>query len=331
MISSVKFKNFRVLQDTTLPLDRFTLIVGPNGSGKSTALLALQAAKEPSRFIAEQLSTVGSQPCQAEVTICWGEPDTEVVTKFHWGPTSTQFYQFSGPGGVNREQQARLKCELESMRFYALDPKEIEKPTLIRPDVELGSNGSYLAAVLDNLHGQEPERFEALNQALRQMMPEFDRVLLEATQDGHKAFLLRTVERHKIPADSLSQGTLLALAVLTLAYLPNPPSVVCLEEPDRGIHPRLLREVQDTLYRLCYPENFDEQREPVQVIATTHSPYLLDLYRDYPEQVVIANKTEEGTRFERLSEQPYIEEILRDAQLGSIWYTGILGGVPAHL
>ncbi|MGH9798873.1 MAG: AAA family ATPase, partial [Blastocatellia bacterium] len=73
-----------------------------------------------------------------------------------------------------------------------------------------------------------------------------------------------------------------------------------------------------------------ELRPPVQVIATTHSPYLLDLYRDHPEEIVLANKTEEGVSFERLSEQPYIEEILRDSHLGEIWYTGILGGIPLH-
>jgi hypothetical protein len=78
-------------------------------------------------------------------------------------------------------------------------------------------------------------------------------------------------------------------------------------------------------YRLSYPENYGEQRDPVQVIATTHSPYLLDLFRDYPEQVVIAQKTKDGAKFERLSEQPYIEEILRDAPtLGDVWYTGVL-------
>jgi hypothetical protein len=82
---------------------------------------------------------------------------------------------------------------------------------------------------------------------------------------------------------------------------------------------------------LSYPENYDEGREPVQVVATTHSPYLLDLYRDYPEHIVIADKTEQGARFERLSDQPHIDEILRDSHLGDVWYTGVLGGVPAHV
>ena len=115
-----------------------------------------------------------------------------------------------------------------------------------------------------------------------------------------------------------------------MVYLSDPPSVVCLEEPDRGIHPRLLREVQDALYRLSHPENFGETREPVQVLATTHSPYFLDLFKDHPEEIVIARKVGQEARFERLSDRPDIAEILGEAPLGEIWYSGILGGVPSE-
>jgi predicted ATPase len=103
---------------------------------------------------------------------------------------------------------------------------------------------------------------------------------------------------------------------------------VCLEEPDRGLHPRLFRDVQDAMYRLSYPDKFGESRQPVQVVATTHSPYLLDLYREHPEEVVLAHKLGGDVRFERLSDRPDLAEILEGAQLGEIWYSGILGGVP---
>jgi len=44
MIKEIRFHNFKALQDATLPLGRFTLLVGPNGSGKSTAMKAFQFA-----------------------------------------------------------------------------------------------------------------------------------------------------------------------------------------------------------------------------------------------------------------------------------------------
>lgn len=61
-----------------------------------------------------------------------------------------------------------------------------------------------------------------------------------------------------------------------------------------------------------------------------HSPYFLDLYRDHPEEIVIAHRIGQDVRFESLSERPDIEEILGEAPLGEVWYSGILGGVPSE-
>ena len=145
------------------------------------------------------------------------------------------------------------------------------------------------------------------------------------------AFKLRTREgHHAIDAGDLSQGTLLALAILTIAYLPDPPPLVCFEEPDRGIHPRLLRDVRDALYRLAFPQDFGEQRDPVQVVATTHSPYMLDLFKDRPEEIVIAEKIGQDGRFSRLADRDDLDEILQDAHLGDLWFSGVLGGVPSE-
>jgi predicted ATPase len=114
-----------------------------------------------------------------------------------------------------------------------------------------------------------------------------------------------------------------------LACLPEPPLVVCLEEPDRGLHPRLLRHVRDTIYRLAYPEGAGETRKPLQVIATTHNPYFLDLFQEHLDEIVIAEKVGLEAKFSKLSDHPHLEEIVGDAPLSEVWYSGILGGVPA--
>ena len=85
----------------------------------------------------------------------------------------------------------------------------------------------------------------------------------------------------------------------------------------------------DALYRLAYPEGSGEKREPVQVIATTHNPYFLDLFREHPEEIVIAEKVGLEAKFSRLSDRKDLEEILADAPLSEVWYSGVLGGVPA--
>jgi predicted ATPase len=194
----------------------------------------------------------------------------------------------------------------------------------------LGETGHGLAGVLDRLRDQHPERFDALNSELARWLPEFDKVMFDTPSQGAKAIYLRDRKSgRRIPAWDLSQGTLLALGILTIAYLPDPPPVAGFEEPDRGIHPRLLRDVRDALYRLAYPADYGEMRQPVQVIATTHSPYMLDLFREHLDEVVIAEKKGNEAKFVPLAKRPDIEKVLHDAQLSDAWYTGVLGGVPA--
>src|SRR5438105_2076735 len=74
MIKSVHFKNFKALIDTTLPLNRFTLIVGPNGSGKSTAMQALSMFSRPIEDDFRRVASVGLKPAERDVvaiTVNW--------------------------------------------------------------------------------------------------------------------------------------------------------------------------------------------------------------------------------------------------------------------
>ncbi len=332
MFESIEFQSFKALRDTRLPLSRFTLIVGPNGSGKSTALTAMLALGSPGRWDFDHLRTAGlPEEESVSLTGTWVEEKNNFLVAVVWGKGGG----FHGPS-FSADQQNQLRREgrprgaLQRARFFQLDARAIALPVQLQPEMELDVSGRNLAGVLDRLRDQHPERFEALNEQLCRWIPEFDRVLFETPAQGQRSVALRTREgHHVIKANDLSHGTLLALALLTIAYLPEPPSILCLEEPDHGLHPRLLRDVRDALYRLAYPEGAREKREPVQVIATTHNPFFLDLFRDHPEQIVIAEKVDLEVKFSRLSDRPDLEEILGDAALSEVWYSGVLGGVPA--
>jgi predicted ATPase len=332
MIKSVQFKNFKAIRDATLPLGPFTLIVGPNGSGKSTAMQAFDFVLSNNAQALSEVITAGlvQEPsANVEIHLTWLEDGNEFVTgAVLEGPSS--FADAVGPPAGIGFSAAELRSFLASFRIFAFDAKAIATPVQTAPYPHLGSDGSNLAAVLDALRDSHPERFEELNKEFHRWLPEFDRILFNTPVPGKKTFLVRTTKGHyQYRPSDLSQGVLFALSFLALAYLPNPPSIVCFEEPDRGIHPRLLIDIRDAMYRLAFPENYGETRRPVQVIATTHSPYLLDLYKEHPEQIVIAHKDESGAHFERLSDKPHLNEILEGAPLGDIWFSGILGGVPS--
>ena len=339
MIKSIHFQNFKVLRDATLPLGPFTLIVGPNGSGKTTAMQAFDFVLRRPGYDFDKIVTAGLDPDahEVEVDVAWVEDGRElsVGAALKRNNDGKPVLPSRRPRFTLVEDQILLQlCEdtLRGFKLYSFDAKSIAKPAQIDTEPELSEDGSGLANVLDDLSGQEPERFDALNKELNRWLPEFDRILFERPSNGTKAFQLRTASgSYKHSASDLSQGTLFAVALLTLAYLRKPPAIVCFEEPDHGIHPRLLMDIRDAMYRLAFPEDYGEKRPPVQVIATTHSPYLLDLYKEHPEQIVIAHKDEGGGHFQRLSEKPHITELLEDkgVPLGEIWFSGILGGVPS--
>ena len=328
MINKITFRNFKVLADAELPLERFTLLVGPNGSGKSTVFQALQFLGQSG--LPDEVWSVGAviEQTRIRVEVQWGGRDDGKRTVQDWLKGQNTTAQTRGTSDA--ADHNRFLEMLGQMQVYSLDANAIKGGYPLRPVAQLPSNGSYLAVVLDRIRDQHPERFEELNDAIPLWFPDFDRVLFDTPQQGHRSLLLRTKEgKHPIKAEHLSQGTLLGLALLTLAYLPDPPPIIGLEEPDRGLHPRLLRDVRDALYRLSYPEASGENRSPVQVIATTHSPYFLDLYKDHPEEIVIAHKEDGKAYFKRLVDLPHYEEILEGSSLGEVWYSGILGGVPA--
>ena len=333
MIKSIHFQNYRSLRDATLPLGPFTLLVGPNGSGKSTAMQAFRfVLDEDSRHLSKIVTAGLEQDPSVEVAVhvTWIEDSQEFVTGAVLNYASSFIKRDEPQTAATGFYAGKLRDFLARFRIFSFDAKAIATAVETTPHPELGQDGSNLAAVLDALRDTHPERFEELNREFHRWLPEFDRILFETPAKGKKSFLVRTsVGHHRLPASDLSQGVLFALAFLALAYLPNPPSIVCFEEPDRGIHPRLLIDIRDAMYRLAFPENYGEKREAVQVIATTHSPYLLDLYKENPEQIVIAHKDEQGVHFERLSEKPHLSEILEGAPLGDIWFSGILGGVPS--
>lgn len=253
MLESVTVRNFKALRDATVPLSRFTLLIGPNGSGKTTVGDAILAAAGRRTIDAQSISAGVARTAEIRVDLHWGSPFDGVRSAYRVNDGSMSHLR--GGGGVSDEESTELVARLRRLRGFNLDATAIMRPARLTPRAELGDRGEGLAIVLDRLRDEKPERFEELNAQLRSWIPEFDRILFDVPTDGGRAISLRTKEgQHTIPADQLSHGTVLALALLTLAYGPVEHGLVILEEPDRGIHPRLLRDVVAALHRLSHPE-----------------------------------------------------------------------------
>ena len=343
MIASVTIRNFRALKSASLSLLPFNLVIGPNGSGKTSviqALLRLSAlARLPLRNSGaseEERENIADAP---ELSWLFMPPHDglEAVMKGLPG-AKWDFLDVSPlPNGQGRDDWAGLRAELMGIRAYVLDPRALGARSLSNEGAELKGDGANLATVIAALQMHSPAAFGALRDELCRIWPEYDDVQWRFAEDRSVELSLRLAESGElIPAERLSQGTLYLLALMALAFDPKPPPIVCIEEVDRGFHPRSLRDVRDVLYRLSYPEAFGLKRAPSQVIATTHSPYLLDLFGEHPEEVVLSEKQGAHAHLWRLSERGDLMDLLAEGggggsggcSLGEMWFTGILGGVP---
>lgn len=181
------------------------------------------------------------------------------------------------------------------------------------PNDHLMEDGTNLGLMLNRL-GREPQIKSRFLDALGQ--------LYEGLTDYHVNVEYGTVQAYleesdiSIPATRLSDGTLRYLCLLVILCDPTPAPLICLEEPELGLHPDLLPGLAKLLR---------EASERCQLIVTTHSEILVDALTDTPESVVVCEKQKGRTTLARL-EQDALSAWLDRYQLGQLWASGSIGG-----
>ena len=336
MIAAVHFRNFKALRSAAVRMAPFNLVLGPNGSGKTSLIQALLRLRSLAALRAVHAHDLkGQTPSGPQIEFHFNPPfqNVRVTLGCNSDELVCNLLVVDHPVGLPGEALwGELRTQLQSIRAFLLDHYAMALPAKRDEGTELSSNGSNIAAVLAGWREKQPAAFTALQTEFCRQMPEFAGLAFRDIRGGRVELTAQLAQTgyEPVPADCLSQGTLYLLAILTLAFAPRPPMIVCLEEADRGMHPRSLREVRDALYRLSYPKDCGMDRAPVQVIATTHSPYLLDQFKEHPEEVVLASKQGREANFERLSDRADLLELMKETHLGDLWYSGILGGVPGE-
>jgi len=118
------------------------------------------------------------------------------------------------------------------------------------------------------------------------------------------------------PATRLSDGTLRYLCLLAILCDPEPPPLICIEEPELGLHPDVLPKLADLMV---------DASQRTQLIVTTHSDIMVDAMTERPESVVVCEKHGGQTSMKRLDRQE-LATWLEKYRLGELWTRGELGG-----
>jgi predicted ATPase len=190
-------------------------------------------------------------------------------------------------------------------------PQKADLPNdLLEPDA------SNLGLALNRLR-RDPTVKKRLLEALRALYDGIDDYDVQIEGGTVQVFLHEG--RFTVPATRLSDGTLRYLCLLAILCHPNPPPLVCIEEPELGLHPDVLPTLAELL---------KETSERTQLIVTTHSDVLVDALTDCPEAVLVTEKTSNGTTLNRLNAEklkPWLEKY-RHGGLGQLWTRGEIGG-----
>ena len=163
-----------------------------------------------------------------------------------------------------------VRRELGQWCTHYLDPAAAMRVPRAPADVSgVGAHGEDVAPFLNKLRAEKPQHFKAVVRTLRTIVPGIES--LAVALDGRAGTLDILVREGGVeyPAHVVSEGTLRVLALCAIALNPWAGSLLAIEEPENGVHPRRL----DLVARLLMSLATDGER---QVIVTTHSPLFCD-------------------------------------------------------
>jgi predicted ATPase len=197
---------------------------------------------------------------------------------------------------------------------------KVRQPALTRPDVLLLPDGSNLSSVLFSIQQDYPDLWSEILEDLHTAYPDFVRLRIPA-RGGDGKVILRWEEKPfreqaDLSANLLSDGTLKLLCLIAILKNPDPPPLICIDEPELGLHPDWIKLVAELL---------QDAAMRTQVIVATHSPYIVAKLD--PEQVIVTEKTDGETHLTQLK-TPDLENWLKDFSLADLWLSGEIGGRP---
>ena len=207
--------------------------------------------------------------------------------------------------------------EMQSWRILALDPAAMRRPDRYTQPPGIAANGAHIPATLQHLASAAAETGEPPDVVLQMVSVILSELVpvntVKVVRDDVRQLLSLQVEEQtgiKLRANSISDGTLRFLALAALTEVIDESAVLCMEEPENGIHPAKLAAMHRLLRNIAVdsngPVNADNPLR--QVLVATHSPYFVQLQDK--EDLVLAKprmaRTNWGELAERLLQcQPY--------------------------
>ncbi len=195
--------------------------------------------------------------------------------------------------------------EFLSWKSLLLEPSAMRAPSLYTDSKSIDARGGNLPAAIFRLQGQENNPGEIYASLTNRLAELIDDVLDLRVKDDEKTETLTLEVKGKDgvfhPARSLSDGTLRFLVLATLSLDPETRGVICLEEPENGIHPERIDAMVRLLRDVAVDSNYPVSNEnPLrQVIVNTHSPEVVNAIANLNDLIYL--EEERTSRYGRIA------------------------------
>lgn len=235
------------------------------------------------------------------------------------GPISPQT---SGLQYVPQHWKAALPVidAIKGWAFYHFNPRTMKAPQPVRKQYRLAEDGHDLSTVLHTLYAESHPAWDEIRELINVFLPRIEKLTTPIyDKEPGKTYIALREEglSRETPSWAMSDGTLFALALATALVSPEVPNLIAIEAPDTEIHPRLMEHIAEILISAS---------ERTQVLATTHSPYLLSHLP--PESIVIVENQNAQTVVKQVARNEVLQEAIKSLGAGRAWYAGHLGGTP---
>lgn len=195
----------------------------------------------------------------------------------------------------------------ERAQYLSLSSPNLRSATSLGQ--EMSETGQGIGAVLARVRLERIDGPQVLADLLGQIIPGVLNVGIEA---GGLHPFVEFAHVGKVSVDRLSEGTLFALALVAVLCQPDPPEILLIDDLDKGLHPAAFSELVRVL-RAAQVAN-----PKLQIVATTHSPYLLGCF-EAEEVRVFARKEDGSAACSKLTDHPDFEHWKDSLDPGEFW------------
>ncbi|OEF97734.1 AAA family ATPase [Desulfuribacillus alkaliarsenatis] len=312
-LNRLKLNGYKSIRSLDIELNALNVVIGANGAGKSNLISFLQMLQKVVRASlkgtelkqkdASHILYHGSQQTsQLTAELSFSNDNNYAYSVLFSINEHDQLYKQSDTTTGSLDEVYRQICDWQFYRFHQ-------------------ANDLSVVNTLKDIYINHPMHYKRIVSTLKQILPFFGDFIWNGenqTEDAQAYFYWKEKGcSMTFNTSHMSDGMVRMISLITLLLQPNLPALICIDEPELGLHPYAINVISGLLQSVALE---------TQVIVSTQSVTLLDEFD--MQDIIVVDRKEGQSTFERL-DITELAKWIQDYSLGELWQKNILGGRPS--